>query len=319
MSLRGIVRALGGDLYQNGHRANVPAPGHSAADRSISLVMSEGRVIVHSFGGADWREVLDHLRRQGLVDRGARPTGGGHASSALPCPDRRLRLETARNLWATGVDTGAGGLVARHLARRGLAWGYGLEDLREHPSAPLWVYGGGSRTRRAMMARISDPDGATVAVELTYLDPNGGQAIDLKVPRKTIGQVPCGSAVRLSPVAGAMLVGEGVVTTLSAMIRFYRPGWALLSAGNLARWRAPDGVRDVLIAADRGAAGATAARALHDRLKADGVVSSIAWPWEPWGDWNEVLTGHGAERKEEGRPGAPLRRGWSPPPAGDLP
>lgn len=309
MSLREIVRALGGDLYQNGHRANVPAPGHDAADRSVSLVMSEGRVIVHSFGGADWREVLAALRRQGLVDRMARPSGVGSRSSAPPRPDRRLRVETARGLWAAGVETGAGGLVARHLARRGLPWRPGLGGLCEHPAAPLWIYGEGTRTRRAMMARVSDPEGSTTAVELTYLDPNGRQAVDLKVSRKTVGQVPAGSAVRLSPVAEAMLVGEGVVTTLSAMTRFYRPGWALLSAGNLARWRAPEGVRDVLIAADRGATGATAARSLHDRLRADGLVSAIVWPWEPWGDWNEVLTARTAERREEGRRGAPVRRG----------
>ena len=309
MSLRAIVRALGGDLYQNGHRANVPAPGHSAVDRSVSLVLSQGRVVVHSFAGADWRDVLDDLRRRGLVDQRARPIGAGLASCAPARPSCRVRLQTARALWAAGFNEGVGGLVARHLGRRSLIWSAGVEDLREHPAAPLWVYGDGTRTRRAMMARVSDPDGVTTAVELTYLDPNGRQAVDLKVSRKTVGQVPAGSAVRLSPVAEAMLVGEGVVTTLSAMARFYRPGWALLSAGNLARWRAPEGVRDVLIAADRGAAGATAAYGLRDRLRADGLESAIAWPWEPWGDWNEVLTARAAERREEGRRGAPVRRG----------
>ena len=319
MSLREIVRALGGDLYQNGHRANVPAPGHSPADRSVSLVMSEGRVIVHSFGGADWREVLDDLRRRGLVDRRARPCGVASTASAAPRPDERRRIQTARALWAAGVQTGSGGLVARHLARRGLTWMADLRGLSEHPAAPLWIYGPGTPTRRAMMACISAPDGATTAVELTYLDPNGLQAVDVAVSRKTVGRVPGGSAVRLSLASEIMLVGEGVVTTLSAMMQFHRPGWALLSAGNLACWRAPDGVREVLIAADRGAAGEAAAYALRDRLKADGLVAAIAWPWEPFGDWNEVLTAVGAERREEGRPGAPVRRGWASPPAGDLP
>ena len=52
MSLHAIVRALGGDLYQGGHRASIPAPGHSAADRSVSLLLSHGRVIIHGFGAA---------------------------------------------------------------------------------------------------------------------------------------------------------------------------------------------------------------------------------------------------------------------------
>ncbi|WP_257819413.1 hypothetical protein [Phenylobacterium sp. J367] len=42
MSLKPIVQALGGDLYDRGLRANIPAPGHSAADRSVSLLLREG-------------------------------------------------------------------------------------------------------------------------------------------------------------------------------------------------------------------------------------------------------------------------------------
>jgi len=309
MSLIGIVRALGGDLYQNGHRANVPAPGHSNGDRSVSLVLSEGRVVVHSFGGATWREVRDDLRRRGLIDGAGRPCGAGIVAPSAPRPDRRARIEAARALWSAGVAPKAGGLVARHLKHRSLVWRANFEDLREHPQAPLWIYGNGRRVRRAMMARVSDPEGATTAVELTYLDPNGRQSVDLKVSRKTVGRVPRGSAVRLSPIAAAMVVGEGVVTTLSAMVAFDRPGWALLSAGNLGRWRAPAGVRDLLIAADRGAAGEDAARRLEDRLCADGVAARIVWPPLPWGDWNEALMGRGLQGREEGRPRAPTRRG----------
>ena len=49
-----------------------------------------------------------------------------------------------------------------------------------------------------------------------------------------------------------MLVGEGVFTTLSATERFGLPGWALLSTRNLRAWSPPEGVRSILIAADRG-------------------------------------------------------------------
>lgn len=319
MSLRRIVRALGGDLYQNGQRANVPAPGHGAADRSVSLVLSEGRVVVHCFGGGDWRDVLHDLRRKGLIDHRAFLTGSGPADCATPRPDRRRRVGIACALWASSIDRGAGGLVARHLKQRNLTWKSGLLDLREHPAVPLSVYGAGGRTRRAMMARISDPEGETTGVELTYLEPNGRRAIGLRLSRKTVGQLPAGSAVRLSPASGAMVVGEGVITTLSAMQGFGRPGWALLSAGNLARWRAPEGVVDVLIAADRGPAGEAAAWTLRERLHADGVTAAIAWPWEPWGDWNEVEAARAGQRREEGRPGAPMRRGYAPLPAGETP
>ncbi len=53
MSLRAIVRALGGELYDGGRRANIPAPGHSAGDRSVSLLLQGDRMVVHTFGDHD--------------------------------------------------------------------------------------------------------------------------------------------------------------------------------------------------------------------------------------------------------------------------
>lgn len=287
MSLRAIVRALGGELYQNGARASISAPGHGPKDRSVSLMISDGRLIVHSFGAADWREVLDDLRRRGFINDQGRFTGG-LTSNAAPRLDPSRRVSTARRLWSAGVDTGASGLMARHLALRGVNRAP-VSDLLEHPAAPLSVYRPGLQTRRAMMACIRNAPGDLTAVELTYLAPDGRKAHGLRVPRKTVGAVPAGAAVRLSPVGDAMVVAEGVVTTLSAIDRFERPGWALLSASNLARWRPPSEVRDVLIAADRGAAGEAAADRLHHALASMGVSSTIKLPPSPWGDWNEAL------------------------------
>jgi hypothetical protein len=84
-----------------------------------------------------------------------------------------------------------------------------------------------------------------------------------------------------------MLVGEGVFTTLSASERFGLPGWALMSTRNLRVWAPPEGVRSVLIAADRGKDGEASADRLQQRLCEAGVAASVALPPEPWGDWNE--------------------------------
>ena len=153
MSLRAIVSALGGDLYQNGARANVPAPGHSAADRSISLVLSDGRVVAHGFGAADWRAALDDLTQRGLIDEQRRPRGGGCAAS-VPHIDLRRRIEAAECLWEGGQAATPAGRAALHLRLRGVPWRDDLTDLRDHPSAPLAVYAMGRRTRGAMLAKI---------------------------------------------------------------------------------------------------------------------------------------------------------------------
>lgn len=300
MSLRLIVAALGGDLYHNGARANVPGPGHSGADRSVSLWLTGGRVVAHSFGASDWRAVMADLRRRGLVDAAGRPTGAplSDAGSAAR-PDTRVRRQTAERLWSQGVKIGSSGLAARHLQRRGVPWPVGLCDLLEHPAAPVSVYRAGGRTLRAVMARISDPAGRTTGVELTYLDAAARQALHLAVSRKTVGCVPPGAAVRLSVAGPRMLVAEGVVTTLSAMRGFDLPGWALLSAGNLAVWTPPPEVRSVMIAADRGLAGEAAARRLKHRLAALGLAAEMRLPPQGCGDWNDAIRTT-AEGEKEG-------------------
>jgi putative DNA primase/helicase len=287
VSLRQIVAVTGGELYQNGRRANIPAPGHGKADRSVSLLLSTDRVVIHTFGAADWREVQDDLRRRGLIDRYGRLPGSVAPSSAL-LVDHTRRQGVANALWQGGVPPAASGTTGRHLTARGVAWRTDLHDLVEHPSAPYSVYRPGRHGGRAMMAGIRSPAGDLTAVELTYLSTNGRIAAGLRIPRKTVGQVLPGSAVRLRPATARMLVAEGVVTTLSAMERFDLPGWALLSAGNLSQWRAPDNVASVLIAGDRGEAGETAAMRLAKRLEREGVEAILAFPPPSFGDWNEA-------------------------------
>jgi hypothetical protein len=317
MSLRTIVQALGGELYDGGRRANVPAPGHSAADRSVSLLLQGDRVVVHTFGDGDWKSVLDHLREHRLIDD-TNTILAGSGRSVLGRPVReaasaRERLEAAMRLWDAGVPLGRT-LSARHCRLRGLALDLpGPEALRHHSEVPVSVYRPGRLRRPALLAGIQDPSGRYVAVEVTYLAPNGLRALDLRLPRKTIGVPPPGCAIRLDPAAPEMLVGEGVFTTRAATEWFGLPGWALMSTRNLRAWSPPDGVRSLLIAADRGKEGEASAQILRARVAALGVAVTVALPPPPWGDWddwsNRAARGPSAgQRREEGigrvRPGA---------------
>jgi hypothetical protein len=299
MTLHAIVRAVGGDLYQGGARANIPAPGHSRNDRSISLLLSRGRLVVHGFGGADWRAALRMLREQGLIDGDGRVVNEGCVSVAAP--DRSCRIRTARDLWeGAGPITQATLSLAYLQGRRVLSDPDGISDLRHHARAPISVYRERSATRPALVACVRGPGGDLTAVELTYLDPNGRRAVGLRLSRKTVGLVPTGAAVRLASAASEMLVAEGVITTLSAIERFNLPGWALMSAGNLSGWTPPGGVRRVLIAADRGAVGQGAAERLRHRLSAVGLSARIRLPDLPFGDWNEAAADGASQREERG-------------------
>ncbi|HZK98325.1 MAG TPA: toprim domain-containing protein [Caulobacteraceae bacterium] len=292
MSLKTIVDVLGGELYDRGCRANIPAPGHSANDRSVSLMLKEGRIIVHTFGDGDWRTVLDHLREHGLVDAQNAPTsvstGKARAAFGVVAASDIERLAAARRIWQGGRAL-RGSLSERHCRLRHIERALpGPEIARHNSETPVSAYGDDRLRRPALLVGVTDGQGVFTAVEVTYLAPNGRRAIDLRLSRKTVGPVPPGTAVRIDPAAPEMLVAEGFFTTLSATECFALPGWALMSTRNLRSWSAPQGVRFVMIAADRGKDGEASAEVLRSRLARQGVRSQIALPPEPHGDWNEA-------------------------------
>jgi hypothetical protein len=292
MSLKTIVQLLGGDLYDRGCRANIPAPGHSPADRSVSLMFREGRIIVHTFGDGDWRTVLDHLREHGLVDARNAPisVSGAKARPVLGVVGASdiERLGAARRFWEGGRPL-AGTLSERHCRLRHIERALPGPGVARHNSeAPVSAYGDDRLRRPALLVAISNAEGAFTAVEVTYLAGNGRRTLDLRLPRKTVGPMPPGTAARIDAAAPEMLVAEGVFTTLSASECFALPGWALMSTRNLRSWSPPEGVRSVLIAADRGKDGEASAEVLRLRLARRGVRAQVALPPEPHGDWNEA-------------------------------
>ncbi len=293
MALRNIVRVLGGDLYDGGRRANVPYPGHSRADRSLSLLFDNGRVVVSCFGDGDWKAALDHLRAEGLIDGNHRPTGLGLLRSTLSLrtrPSKIDRIACAIGIWDGGRSV-AGTLAGAHLRLRQIDRPPpGPEVARFNATTPLSAYrrGDASANRPALVFAIRDALGVITGVEVTYLGPGGLRADDLRLPRKHVGCVPAGSAVRLDPAAPEMLVAEGAFTALSASERFGLPAWALLSTRNLRSWVAPRAVRSILIAGDNGEDGRRSARVLAARLRNQGVRTHLAFPDAPFGDWNDA-------------------------------
>ena len=123
-----------------------------------------------------------------------------------------------------------------------------------------------------------------------YLDREGAGKANVDPARASLGST-AGGAVRLGePEHGRLLVGEGTETTAAAMALFDLPGFAAIGTGGLRAIELPEGVRDVVIAADKDfdGAGQLAAAALAERLEAEGRKVEIQLP--PFiGDWNDVL------------------------------
>ncbi len=307
MTLKPITAARGGDLYAAGRRASIPAPGHSRHDRSASLAIGRsGKVIAHSFGSSTAFEILDDLRAAGLIDSHGFPT-----DLAVPHPrpyglSDHAKRRRAVMLWGEAQAI-SGTLSERHL-RIIRAIGRPLDQvtaLRHHPACPLSIYSDG-RSRRcpALLALVTTPDGSATAIEITYLDGQGRRNDAIRLSRKTVGVLPPGAAVRLDPIQATLVVGEGVVTALSASELLGHHAAALLSAGNLSRWLPPKGVTRLIIAADRGRAGEAAALGLSALASKPGIATETILPPTPHGDFNDWLRAFKARKeKGEGRGG----------------
>lgn len=186
--------------------------------------------------------------------------------------------------------------VDRYLHRRGVGEVSYPRALRSHPR--LWFSGFGEAEvcYPAMVAVISDAQGNPVGLHRTFLAPDGPFKAPVEDPRRIMspstkdGTYPDASAVRLGEAGRVLGVAEGIETALAASARFEVPVWAALNTSMLARWYPPEGVEEVLIAADNDAkfGGQAAAYRLAQRLAVKGFEVSVKVPEIPGTDWLDI-------------------------------
>lgn len=294
IDLRDIVRQHGGDLYAGGRQANIPAPGHSKHDRSLSLTLSDDgeRIIFNQFSenGGSVRAIMAYLGIQARV----RPQTAAERAryQRLRDHERRVRQAQARaqadadralcrSIWE-GAQPAAATPVESYL------WGRGLiveaSDVAFHPAAPRSKDPEKQATAPAMVCMVRSFDGRAQALHLTYLRP-GGTGRD---NRLMFGSVS-GHAVQLAPLGRdrTLAVAEGIETAASYMALRSVPTWAALSTSGLQGFVIPPGLRRLIIAADGDKGGDMAARALAERARRTCEVEVHAAP--DGDDWNDVL------------------------------
>jgi putative DNA primase/helicase len=141
-----------------------------------------------------------------------------------------------------------------------------------------------------MIALIRDWLGSPVNIHRTFLTSRGVKAPVSDPKRVMQGDVPKGSAIRLSPPASKIGIAEGIETALSATAIFGTPCWATINSGRMKSWFAPAGVEEVTIFSDNDAnfVGQSAAYALAESLHNKGIKVEVMVP-DRIGDWNDVL------------------------------
>jgi phage/plasmid primase-like uncharacterized protein len=241
---------------------------------------NDGRALFHCANCQD---------RDALRDAVARATGQERQSD--PRDDRDLRSirqrkqDAALRLWR-GSEPAAGTLAAIYLAARGLPGLSASPALRFR--GDTWHPEGGRYP--AMVALVSDVNGAGVAVHRTYLRCDGTGKANVEPARAGLGPT-WGGAVRLYDHGPGqpLVIAEGIETAASAGVLMGYPAWAAISAGNMAKGLVlPPEARRVVIAADPDTAGRRAARDAWIRWRAEGRDVRVAVP-DSADDFNDLL------------------------------
>jgi putative DNA primase/helicase len=278
---------LKGRRNVDGWLVRCPCPNHGKGrgDTSPSLSVhdgEDGRLLLRCFAGCEFLDILDALKRLGLVGdipslNRARPAIGRFQSvqSAPHEPD-----PAALAIWRNAKPT-AGTIVAEYLERRGI-------PLNPPPSLRCCTVMHLTRYEMpAMIAGVQAPDGKVIAVQATTLTPKGTKA-PITNPRITTGALGAG-AVRFAAAAEVTGLAEGIESALSAQILAKIPVWASLGCKRLHRVELPDVVREVHVFGDNDEPGRAAAKVtaeVHARL---GRKVKLRFPPEGIKDFNDLL------------------------------
>jgi hypothetical protein len=144
-----------------------------------------------------------------------------------------------------------------------------------------------TETWPALIAAVTDLDGAITGVHRTWLDPSGRDKAPVDSPRRAMGHL-LGRGVRFSVANDVMAAGEGIETMLSLRcVLPTMPMVAALSAAHLAAILFPASLRRLYIARDADPAGDSAMVSLINRASEAGVETIALSP--RLGDFNEDL------------------------------
>jgi hypothetical protein len=195
--------------------------------------------------------------------------------------------ESPRRLFAMARPI-AGTIAEAYLRRRGITALHATGSLRFHPRCYYCSdRHSPTETWPALIAAVTDLDGAITGVHRTWLDPSGRDKAPVDSPRRAMGHL-LGRGVRFGVANEVMAAGEGIETMLSLRcVLPTMPMVAALSAAHLAAMLFPATLCRLYIARDNDPAGDGAMVSLIDRANEIGIEAIALSP--KLGDFNEDL------------------------------
>jgi hypothetical protein len=256
------------DLKRLGRELTGPCPvcgGHDRFSVNIDTNLFNCRIcavggdqikLVEHVQGLDFRDALAWLvgaeiaalDPQELMRRKEAAALQAQKRAAYAAKARASAIEAGRRIWDS-ARVGPHPMIAAYFARRGLAGAPIPPTIRFLPAHAYKKTLAGTvqtlHTGPCMLAAIQNAAGRISAVHQTWIDPeapSGKAAIAFEgtpYPAKLVRGSKKGGAIRLSDIRAAdcLVIGEGIETTLSALVADAAPGaayWAGVDLGNMA-------------------------------------------------------------------------------------
>ncbi len=239
--------------------------------------------------GLDIRAALDEARKFLSLPREPEMQREFPASDRSPTgsPD------AARRLFAASKPV-RGTLAEAYLQSRGIILPRDVAALRFHPRC-YYRTSSGRQTWPALIAAVTDLNGAITGVHRTWLDPTGGKA-QVDCPRRAMGCL-LGNGVRFGVARDVLTATEGIETALALTTAMPdMPVIAALSAAHLAALILPPSLQRLYVARDNDEAGDLALERLRENVQDIVAVHALVPKAE---DFNADLLNLGAERLRE--------------------
>lgn len=223
------------------------------------------------------------------------PSADDEQRNRSPVPPARAGSPTAaRRLFAASKPI-IGTLAATYLQSRGITHFADLSALQFHPRCYYRPNDddlpGTPGAFPALIASVTNDDGAQTGAHRTWLDPSGSAKAAVASSRRAMGNI-LGNAIRFGHMQDVMAAGEGIETMLS--LREVLPALPLAAAtssSHLAAILFSPTLRRLYVARDRDAAGDAAFSILIDRAQSAGIELLPLTP--ALGDFNDDLRQHG--------------------------
>jgi putative DNA primase/helicase len=194
--------------------------------------------------------------------------------------------------------------LTAYLAGRGLELIDDSAELRCVSDMPYYHNGKHTASYDAMLARVRDHEGTPTTLHVTYLQ--DGMKAPVDNPKKVLSQMGLGAHIRLWPMKrdSWLNVTEGIETAIAVHAATWEPTWALISAGNMPKFKIPPGIAGLRIWADNDHSftGQAAAYELARRAVNEGFAVAVNVPVLVDSDWadaenRDIMSAHISRRK----------------------